>query len=107
MSEPNERVVPIHTRRGGGGACPLCKKPSQADFRPFCSKRCADLDLSRWLNGVYVPEFYGTVNLHIHRFAVMAGYQRWSAGRVALDGLVLVHNAVDPETPDRGSPQTR
>lgn len=53
MSEPNERVVPIHTRRGGGGACPLCKKPSQADFRPFCSKRCADLDLSRWLNGVY------------------------------------------------------
>jgi endogenous inhibitor of DNA gyrase (YacG/DUF329 family) len=33
--------------------CALCGKPQDAKFRPFCSKRCADLDLGRWLNGEY------------------------------------------------------
>lgn len=33
--------------------CPICGKPTQPAFRPFCSKRCADVDLSRWFNGVY------------------------------------------------------
>lgn len=33
--------------------CPICGKPRQAKFAPFCSKRCADLDLSRSLKGVY------------------------------------------------------
>jgi uncharacterized protein len=35
-------------------ACPICGRPSAADFRPFCSKRCADVDLHRWLGGRYV-----------------------------------------------------
>jgi len=35
------------------GACPICNKPLQPEYRPFCSKRCADIDLSRWLKGVY------------------------------------------------------
>jgi uncharacterized protein len=35
------------------GACPICGKPVQVAYRPFCSKRCADIDLSRWLKGVY------------------------------------------------------
>ena len=34
-------------------ACPICSKPSDAKFAPFCSKRCADVDLSRWLRGGY------------------------------------------------------
>jgi uncharacterized protein len=34
-------------------ACPLCGKPVDAAFKPFCSKRCADVDLNRWLKGVY------------------------------------------------------
>jgi hypothetical protein len=34
-------------------ACPICRKPAEAKFRPFCSKRCADLDLQRWLTGRY------------------------------------------------------
>jgi uncharacterized protein len=34
-------------------ACPICGKPADATLKPFCSKRCADVDLSRWLNGVY------------------------------------------------------
>lgn len=34
--------------------CPVCRKTfEQSDSKPFCSKRCADLDLSRWLNGAY------------------------------------------------------
>ncbi|HEX4179565.1 MAG TPA: DNA gyrase inhibitor YacG [Caulobacteraceae bacterium] len=34
-------------------ACPMCRKPVEPAFRPFCSKRCADLDLQRWLTGRY------------------------------------------------------
>jgi len=34
--------------------CPTCGKPAAARYRPFCSKRCADVDLSRWLGGGYV-----------------------------------------------------
>jgi uncharacterized protein len=36
-----------------GPTCPICGKATVAAFRPFCSKRCADVDLSRWLHGVY------------------------------------------------------
>ena len=34
-------------------SCPICGKPTAADYRPFCSKRCADVDLQRWLSGRY------------------------------------------------------
>jgi uncharacterized protein len=34
-------------------ACPICSKPVAAQYRPFCSRRCADVDLARWLNGSY------------------------------------------------------
>jgi endogenous inhibitor of DNA gyrase (YacG/DUF329 family) len=33
--------------------CPICGKPAVAVSRPFCSRRCADVDLNRWLSGVY------------------------------------------------------
>ncbi|MBO9454648.1 DNA gyrase inhibitor YacG [Paracoccus sp. R12_1] len=33
--------------------CPICDKPSVPSYRPFCSKRCADVDLARWLRGEY------------------------------------------------------
>jgi uncharacterized protein len=36
------------------GTCPICGGPSDIDYRPFCSRRCADVDLSRWLRGAYV-----------------------------------------------------
>ena len=35
------------------GACPICGKPAAQKSRPFCSPRCADVDLNRWLSGVY------------------------------------------------------
>jgi endogenous inhibitor of DNA gyrase (YacG/DUF329 family) len=34
-------------------ACPICGKPSVERYRPFCSRRCAHVDLNRWLTGVY------------------------------------------------------
>ena len=37
----------------GKRPCPICAKPSVEKFRPFCSARCKQVDLSRWLGGVY------------------------------------------------------
>lgn len=34
-------------------SCPICGKPSHADYHPFCCRRCADVDLGRWLKGSY------------------------------------------------------
>ena len=33
--------------------CPICRKPQQPEHAPFCSRRCADVDLQRWFGGVY------------------------------------------------------
>lgn len=33
--------------------CPICEKETDAAYRPFCSKRCADVDLAKWLGGSY------------------------------------------------------
>ncbi|MGE0653724.1 MAG: DNA gyrase inhibitor YacG [Alphaproteobacteria bacterium] len=42
--------------RRGGRNCPICGAPAVAAFRPFCSRRCADIDLGRWLKeGYRVP----------------------------------------------------
>ena len=40
------------TRREAS-SCPVCARPAVARYRPFCSKRCADVDLGRWLEGRY------------------------------------------------------
>ena len=34
-------------------SCPICGKPAVPDYRPFCSRRCADVDLGRWLTEGY------------------------------------------------------
>lgn len=39
--------------------CPICTRPTDPAYRPFCSRRCADIDLGRWFNESYaipVPE---------------------------------------------------
>ena len=37
--------------------CPVCGRPSEDRYRPFCSRRCADVDLARWLRGAYaIPD---------------------------------------------------
>jgi endogenous inhibitor of DNA gyrase (YacG/DUF329 family) len=35
------------------GRCPICGKPTEAKTRPFCSVRCADVDLGRWFGEAY------------------------------------------------------
>ncbi len=40
-------------RKTAGQSCPICGKPTDAAVKPFCSKRGADIDLNRWLTGVY------------------------------------------------------
>ena len=34
-------------------SCPICADDTDPRWRPFCSRRCADVDLARWLNGSY------------------------------------------------------
>ena len=36
------------------GKCPICGRATHSKYRPFCSRRCADVDLHRWLTGSYV-----------------------------------------------------
>jgi hypothetical protein len=56
--------------RGGRKArkdkgCPICGRPVVADYRPFCSRRCADADLGRWLGEQYripTPEAPGDID---------------------------------------------
>lgn len=36
-----------------GKPCPICGRPAIREMRPFCSARCADVDLHRWFSGVY------------------------------------------------------
>lgn len=33
--------------------CPICGRTGEISWRPFCSRRCADLDLGRWMTGAY------------------------------------------------------
>ncbi|MFC0280459.1 DNA gyrase inhibitor YacG [Falsigemmobacter intermedius] len=33
--------------------CPICGREADEKYRPFCSKRCADVDLARWMTGTY------------------------------------------------------
>lgn len=33
--------------------CPICGKPERDKYKPFCSRRCADVDLAHWLGGRY------------------------------------------------------
>ena len=42
-------VIPLRPKR----PCPLCGKPSAQKYHPFCSNRCAQIDLHRWLGGNY------------------------------------------------------
>lgn len=34
-------------------SCPICEKAVDAAYKPFCSRRCADIDLGKWLTGSY------------------------------------------------------
>jgi uncharacterized protein len=56
---PENPARPAGGANGAGGKpppkpCPECGKPAQSATAPFCSPRCRDVDLNRWLSGSYV-----------------------------------------------------
>jgi endogenous inhibitor of DNA gyrase (YacG/DUF329 family) len=40
-------------RRPPKAQCPICRRATLPEFRPFCSKRCKDEDMRKWLEGGY------------------------------------------------------
>ncbi|HHZ08115.1 MAG TPA: DNA gyrase inhibitor YacG [Rhizobiales bacterium] len=50
MVDGAAKITPLRPRR----PCPECGRPSARDTYPFCSPRCKDVDLNRWLSGSYV-----------------------------------------------------
>ena len=50
----SEGAKPKRAKSAKAPRCPICGKPAVQDYRPFCSKACADIDLGRWLGGRYV-----------------------------------------------------
>jgi len=56
VTSPGANVTPLRPKR----PCPECGRPSARDTYPFCSARCKNVDLGRWLTGAYViPEREG------------------------------------------------
>jgi len=57
MTDSSDKIEDLAARRAaarkGGKRCPICNSPAVAAFHPFCSRRCADVDLGRWLKEGY------------------------------------------------------
>ena len=49
----DDRIVPLAPKGKGRQRCPLCDRPTVHLYRPFCSRRCADVDLGHWIIGSY------------------------------------------------------
>ena len=50
-------LLSVPPKSTGGAKCAICSKPVTPEFRPFCSARCKQVDLNRWLSEAYrVPE---------------------------------------------------
>ncbi|MEM8877233.1 MAG: DNA gyrase inhibitor YacG [Pseudomonadota bacterium] len=49
----NQPAEDVRNRKADRKPCPICAAPQSPSYRPFCSKRCADVDLNRWLSGAY------------------------------------------------------
>ena len=45
--------MPVSKKGARPERCPICGKPGSDDTKPFCSTRCADVDLQRWFSGAY------------------------------------------------------
>ncbi len=51
--QPGSKPPPPPVRLRKRRPCPLCEQPSKQKYHPFCSARCADIDLHKWLGGHY------------------------------------------------------
>jgi uncharacterized protein len=50
----NQRAAAKTAAAANAKTCAICGKPRDPRYDPFCSKRCADVDLHKWLSGAYV-----------------------------------------------------
>lgn len=57
-------------------SCPICAKAVVVEYRPFCSRRCADVDLARWLNGSYAVPSDDPEDMDAAALALREGPQR-------------------------------
>jgi len=56
MAEDNETDRQKTAKKAAakaGAKCPICNKPVEPRYRPFCSRRCQQIDLGRWLGETY------------------------------------------------------
>lgn len=53
MGQRNGKEEPSHDAHPPARRCPICGRPADPATRPFCSRRCADVDLARWFGEVY------------------------------------------------------
>ena len=53
MSEAEKTAAMANVKAAPSKPCVNCGRPQLAALKPFCSKRCADVDLARWLKGSY------------------------------------------------------
>jgi endogenous inhibitor of DNA gyrase (YacG/DUF329 family) len=51
---PADPPKPAAPGKAAARKCPICGKPATEASKPFCSERCRDVDLNRWLSGSYV-----------------------------------------------------
>ena len=58
--------------------CPVCNAKGAEEFRPFCSGRCAELDLGRWLKGTYAIPTEETPDEHSNVFSESDGEDRFN-----------------------------
>ena len=54
----NKKITPLNDFKSKKIDCPNCKSPSIVPYEPFCSRRCASIDLGNWLNEAYVIPLY-------------------------------------------------
>ena len=66
----------MSTAQNKARGCPTCGADANSETRPFCSKRCADIDLGRWFQGVYaIPAVDAADDSIID--AELAAYDKW------------------------------
>ncbi|MBE1237909.1 DNA gyrase inhibitor YacG [Phaeovibrio sulfidiphilus] len=53
MTQNDSEATPVRVTLA---KCPICGEPVEPRYRPFCSRRCADVDLGRWMTGTYRVE---------------------------------------------------
>ena len=54
----SKKITSLNNFKSKKIECPNCKSPSVAPYTPFCSRRCAHIDLGNWLNEAYVIPLY-------------------------------------------------